>query len=247
MGAGDWVMCTGEVKVIHEKYGQPVMVVGPDGRMRWDDVFDNNPRIIRRPIKKPYRRLINGGGFRPYIASKSSKRWMWRAYKPIPGELYFTADEEAFAAPHAGAVMIEPNGKDIGHDNKVWPFERWQAVVDALPGMPFVQCGPPGTRWLERVKQVETPNFRSAAAVLRGSKTFVGGEGGLMHAAAAVGRPALILWSEFIAPHITGYEMHRNIRHAGPPCGWRIPCETCRASLLAITVDEVVHNLKEMV
>jgi ADP-heptose:LPS heptosyltransferase len=94
---------------------------------------------------------------------------------------------------------------------------------------------------------VQTPSFRAAAAVLANAVAFVGTEGGLHHAAAALGRPAVVLFSEFISPAITGYRTHRNLYHAGQPCGSRSACSGCRASMEAISVDEVVSNLLEIV
>jgi ADP-heptose:LPS heptosyltransferase len=67
-----------------------------------------------------------------------------------------------------------------------------------------------------------------------------------MHAAAAVGTPAVILWSEFISPEITGYSSMTNLRHAGKPCGNRLACASCRKSMEAITVDEVVRALEKL-
>ncbi len=106
----------------------------------------------------------------------------------------------------------------------------------------FVQCGAGDVR-LPGATQVPTPTFRHAAAVLSVCRAFVGTEGGLMHAAAAVGTPAVILWSEFISPEITGYSSMTNLRHAGKPCGNRFNCPSCRKSMEAITVDEVVAGL----
>jgi len=65
-----------------------------------------------------------------------------------------------------------------------------------------------------------------------------------MHGAAAVGTPAVILWSEFISPDITGYSNMRNIRHAGKACGNRFNCAGCRKAMDAITVSEVLTNLE---
>lgn len=246
MGAGDWLMATGQVKQLYARRRLPVLVVGADGRPRWSEVFENNHKILRAPTRRPYDRLVNAGGARPYIVSKTSTRWSWRPGTVVAGELFFTPAEILWAKPHGGRVMIEPNVKPNGHENKAWPFERWQELVDRLPEVAFIQCAAAGARVLRGVEQVITPTFRHAAAVVAVSRTFVGAEGGLMHAAAAVDKRSLILWSEFISPDITGYDMHRNIRHAGPACGWRVPCAGCAASMQAITVDEVQRNLLEM-
>lgn len=246
MGMGDWIMATGQVRELYARRKVPVLIVSPTGRPQWSEMFENNPKIIKMPIRKPHQRLVNAGGFRPYISGKTPTRWQWRQGQAKVGELFFSEIEQQWAATHAGGVMIEPNVKANGHENKAWPFERWQALVDRMK-LDFVQCGVEGSRFLNGVRVVITPSFRHAAAALQVSKTFVGSEGGLMHAAAAVGKPSVILWSEFIDPTVTGYPLHRNIRHAGQSCGFRLPCAGCRRSMEAITVDEVARNLQEFV
>ena len=235
---------------MHQRSGMPVLIVDPRGRIRWHEVFENNPYILRArpPVADGFKRIISGGGVRPYIALKGPTRWAWKPYRPKPAELFFTDAERAFAEPYRGMVMVEPNVKPNSHENKAWIASRWVELVDQLD-LPWVQCVPqlatphPGVK----VLKVLTPTFRLACAVLSVAKAFVGTEGGLHHAAAAVGTPAVILWSEFISPDITGYDSMVNLRHAGVACGNRLNCKGCRASMDAITVDEVVNALKGLV
>lgn len=253
MGIGDALMASGEARRLHKSNQQPVLIVDRHGRPQWSEVWEGVPYILKRPIQGAYTRLFNAPGHRPYIAGKSPRNWTWRAYKPMPAEMFFTAEERAFAEPYRGMVMIEPNVKANGHDNKAWIADRWGKVIDRInPGMVlddglFVQCIPPGGRGLDEiVRHVNTPTFRDACAVLSVAKAFIGTEGGLMHAAAALGTPSVILWSEFISPDITGYPTMTNLRHAGRPCGNRLSCPTCRKSMEAITVDEVVNALEKL-
>lgn len=218
------------------------MVIGRDGRVRGNEVFRNNPRISDDLGSV---RLLNGPGARPYIAGRTPQRWTWQRWDIEPGEIYLSDDEVAFARHFAGMILVEPSTKVV-NGNKAWPFERWQKVVDTLSEQRFVQVGPPATRWLSRVERAPTNTFREACAVLAASRTFVGCEGGLHHAAAALSVPAVVLWSEFIAPEFTGYESQRNIRHAGESCGSRVPCGGCIESMRRITVEEVVENLREI-
>lgn len=237
-------MATAQVKQLHRDKPVPVLVVDRRGRPQWHPVFENNPKITTR-ANRGHQPLYNAAGLRPYIVAKAPDRWTWKPWAIEPGELYLTPAERGFAAPFAGCVMVEPNVKENGHTNKAWPWDRWQALVDAVD-VPFIQCVPPGARGLvhRRVWRIETPTFRYACAVLAVSKAFVGTEGGLHHAAAALGIPAVVLFSEFISPAITGYRTHRNIHHAGEPCGSRLPCAGCAAAMNAITVDEVATNLR---
>lgn len=244
MGAGDWLIATGQVKRMYAKRAIPVAVVNHINRIQWNDIFLGNPKILKHD-RHGAQRLFNSSGHRPYIESKTNTRWTWKPFRPEPGELFFTPAELAFAEPYRGKVMIEPNGKNIGHNNKRWPWERWQKLVDRNVA-PMVQCANVGGAYLSGVKNITTPSFRHAAAVLSVSRAFIGSEGGLMHCAAAVGVPAVILWSEFIDPSITGYAMHKNIRHANGTCGMRVDCPTCRASMEAISVTEVADALADV-
>ncbi len=243
MGAGDWLMCTGEVKRMYAARPIPVHIVGVGNKPQTSPIFANNPKIKQSPGGL-CQLLKNGSGLRPYIQAKNATKWYWREYEPIPGELYFSDEETRFAAEHAGRVMIEPNVKVNGHANKAWPFERWQWLVRHAEDVDFVQCGPDGTRWLDGVSRVLTPSFRHACAVLSVSRAFVGTEGGLMHAAAALDVPAVVLWSHYISPSITGYQTQTNIRHASEWCGSRVPCKKCQESMAAISVDEVEEKMR---
>lgn len=250
MGIGDSLMAMGEARALHKRTGQSVLIADPRGRPVKDPegLFAGLPYLLRRHTNSvSYLRIVNAPGVRPYITSKTATQWTWRPYKPIPAELKFTASELEFAERYRGAVMIEPQVKAIGHGNKAWPARYWAALAADLreTGIPTVQCGPGGTLPIAD-RFALTPSFRYAAAVLSVAKAFVGTEGGLMHAAAAVGTPAVIIWSEFIAPGVTGYDMHRNLRIAGPPCGMRTDCPSCRRSMDAITSSMVLDNLKEL-
>lgn len=235
-------MCTGQVREMYAAKPYPVLVIGANDKPQWHEVFEHNPKISRG--RGAHQVLRNGPGIRPYIAGSLAGRWKWKPYRPPAGEMFFTAVEKAFAGQYRGRILIEPNVKANGHQNKAWPFDRWQALVDRVPER-LIQCGPSGTRWLHGVERVVTLSFRRAAAVLAVSKAYVGTEGGLHHAAAAVGTRAVVLFSEFISPEITGYEEHWNIRHAGEPCGMRTPCSSCEQSMKAIEVEEVELNLAD--
>jgi ADP-heptose:LPS heptosyltransferase len=247
MGAGDWLIAAGEARALHEATGKNVAIVDVRGRAQWVDLWNGVPYIVPR-VEPGCLTIRNTSGVRPYIAMKTPSRWRWKPYQPTPAQVFLTLDEQRFAQDYAGLVMIEPNVKQIGHTNKAWIWERWQDLVNALPGTTFVQCLQGGTRALagDNVRHVLTLTFRDAMAVLAKSRALVSTEGGLMHAAAAVGTPAVILWSEFISPEITGYKMHRNLRHAGNPCGMRLNCPSCRRSMAAITVGEVADALKDV-
>jgi ADP-heptose:LPS heptosyltransferase len=250
VGIGDALIASGEARKLHLLNGHPSIITDRRSRPQWVDVWNGVPYIMKRVDARPVNeinRIVNGPGIRPYIVGKTPQKWHWRAFQPTPAEIIFTPAELAFAEPFRGAVMIEPNTKDIGHPNKAWLPERWEQVAHAVRklGERTLQCGPSvDTRWLTHVNTVITPTFRQAAAVLSVARAFVGTDGGLMHAAAAVGTPAVILWSEYTSPGIVGYPSMVNLRHAGKACGNRVECPGCRAAMEAISVAEVVTALK---
>lgn len=242
------MIAAGDARHIHKKTGSKIFIQRRDHKPQWFDVWDNIPYLVRRPTAG-CEVIVHGAGQRPYIEAKTPEKWVWKRYSPHPAEIRFTPTETAFAAPHAGRVMIEPHCKNIGHDNKRYPFLRWLEVVRSMPETQFVQCGAGDLPWLmePNVKHVVTPSFRHAAAVLAGSRALVSGEGGLMHAAAAVGVRAVVAYGGFISPEVTGYDMHKNLfTGEGLGCGMRTNCVHCQKAMARITPDEIVSNLKEL-
>lgn len=245
MGIGDEIMATAEAKRRQRSDARPVAFRGKDGRPRWHPIFDNNPRISKK--FEGAQISDNRSGNRPYIALVTSKQFFWvPKFDCEPGEIFFTQSERQFAERHAGMLVIEPHVKNRDGNNKAWPWERWQAVVNARKSLPWAQTGLPGTRTLDGVRLIPTPDFRQAAAVLSTSLGYVGCEGGMHHAAAAVGKPAVVLFGGFVSPAQTGYSSHFNLFTGGKACGMRTPCKHCIAAMGAISVQNVLEGIKQM-
>jgi hypothetical protein len=248
MGAGDFLMAAGEARAVHAKTGKDVVIVDRHNRAQWLDLWNGIPYILPR-YEQGAVRIVNGPGVRPYILAKLATRWKWKKYSPKPAEVRLTLDEQRFAEPFRGMVMIEPNVKDIGHTNKAWIPQRWVDLAEAL-NEPLVQCVPSiaiPSMLPKKVLKAVTPTFRHAMAVLSVCRTFVGTEGGLGHAAAAVGVPSVIIFGGFISPAVTGYAMHSNL-FAGTDlgCGNRLNCSHCRKCMEQITVEEVLGAVKDV-
>lgn len=244
MGLGDWIMATSLVREINKRTGKKVVVVDRLNRPRWSEAFENNPRILRQH-EFGAERLLNAGGARPYIKAKTDRTWFWKRWDISPGELFLSEEETGFAQRYKGVIILEPNTKVLG-GNKAWPFDRWQEVARQCSGLELVQIGAPDARKLTGVRFIPT-SVREAFAILSVSRLFVGTEGALHHAAAALSTPAVVLWSEFISPAFTGYSNQYNIRKTNEVCGARYPCKSCSASMEAITVDEVVEVIRSKV
>ena len=122
------------------------------------------------------------------------------------------------------------------------------ANLCASSGIRVHQIGqnPHPQRLLNHAVYLHTPTFKQAAAVLARAKAAVLPEGGLHHAAAALGIRAVVIYGGFISPKQTGYDMHINLFTGTEPCGSRKSCEHCRASMAKITPEEVFEHLKTL-
>ena len=247
MGWGDQLMAAGEARHVHQATSRKVVITNNAGAAQWSVLWEGLPYILRTS-EPNCARVISASGQRPYILGKFPHRWRWKAYTPRPAEIAFTADEIAFARPYHGMVMIEPNVKAIGHRNKAWLGAYWHSLLEQLQDVRTVQCLAPGSQPLNAIStHVITPTFRHALAVLSVCRALVTTEGGLMHGAAAVGVPAVVIFGEFISPEVTGYAMHRNLyTGTGLGCGSRLQCKSCRSAMERIKPADVLANLKEI-
>ncbi len=217
-------------------------MVGDGQRIHWSEVFDGNPRMTKE-ITPDAVWVRSWPGFRPYLDRlKSTKEH--QAYKPDfrveRGELYLTIDEVNHK--QRDFVYIEPNVKtEVFGENKNWSFSRWQQVVERCHSVRFVQGR---GRRLRGVEQVETGTFRSASGLLLHADLFVGTDGALHHAAAALGKPAIVVWGGVASPLNLGYDSHINLHDGNKPCGSFKPCQHCRKALDSITVDMVVNAIQ---
>lgn len=234
-------MVSAEVRRANEKTGK-LVCVGDGHTLRLDAVFDNNPRIARQYYPgAPWVTSIKGN--RPYIDyQKTTKQKMaWKKWRVEPGELYLSEREKT---KDAGFVYIEPNIKGSFGNNKDWGFEKWQKVVDALPSIRWVQG--PGRR-LRGVEQRDTGSFRDACGLLHGADFFVGTDGALHHASAALGKRAVVVWGGLVGPEILGYDAHVNLRAKGvQDCGSIAPCLHCRDAMQRVSVEMVVEAVRSL-
>jgi len=247
MGIGDWVLASAEAKYFNEKTGKKVVFAhSRTGQPQWSEVFKNNPRIEKHPKEGvEYCIVRNHGGTRPYHLgySAETQRFAWNYdFKASPGELYLTPEQKKVG--QVGAVIVEPNTKALPFSrNKEWPLGRWQEVVKRLD-LPWVQLGSSESRSLAGVRRVMTPTFTEALGWLYNASLIVTTDGAFHHAAAALGKPAVVLWGGLAPPQILGYDTHTNLCHATSWCGSNFECKHCRDAMAAITVEEVCEAIK---
>ena len=269
MGWGDEILVTGEVRNLQErdKYKRRVKITDRHGRFRWSRLWDNNPRMaMPHERDEDFAQLRNASFCRPYIDWERMKRdWMqayphqgfttkairdvrlpWRFtdHKCSRGEFYFLDLSEK----DQGYVIIEPHVKDKS-PNRQWGWDRWQQVVKALD-YDWVQINPPGARVLEGVKHHPAPSFLDACRHMEGARAYLGPEGGLYHAAAALSVPAVAIFGGFVSPANQGYDDMVNVYKpmgGESPCGQRILCGHCQEAFDRISVEYIISLIEGVV
>ena len=235
-------MATADAREANVRTGLPVLFLGERKHFWCEEVFANNPRILHEPVGR-YTVVENYPGRRPYIREILRDRFVYEdSFRVAPGEIYL-APEEMVGVP--GAVIVEPHTKQqMGFSrNKAWPWERWQELVRSLD-LPWVQLVPPRARVLDGVRAIPT-QFREALAHIADASLVVTTDGAFHHAAAALGKSAVVLWGGAAPSRILGYETHTNIGHEPDACGSINDCDHCKRAMERITVEEVKGAIEE--
>lgn len=250
MGWGDELMAAGDARRLMAHDPRRVEIIGRDGLRRWHELWKGNPRIAHPSEDGKFQRLINGPGVRPYHTSKSDARWTYNLnYRATPAELFFTDGELEVGQRYGGHVILEPHIKNKASPNKQWGWVHWNKLAWLLMKrrLPVAQMGVTSPL-LEGVECLPTATFREACAVLKFSRAAVLPEGGLHHAAAAVGLPAVVIFGGFTPVEVTGYEGHINLGASGADaCGNRQPCTHCEQIMASITPEVVADHLESLI
>lgn len=257
MGLGDNLMASGFAKGAKAR-GKRI-AFGDRHRVIWDHHSDlilrGNPNVVRPsdPRMFDWEWIPFHRGNRLYnVAGKD--RWIWNyEFRPIPGEVFLTEEEKAFSwyTGTAGYIVIEPNVpafKTVAA-NKRWNFARFEEVARQLKGAGFdvVQLLYRGAdNRLSAARHIHTPDFRRALSVLSRASLVITHEGGMHHGAAAMGKPAVVLYGGFIPPQVTGYEGHINLTGGAEACGLWKTCKHCRDAMERISIDEVVASAMKL-
>jgi ADP-heptose:LPS heptosyltransferase len=247
MGWGDDLMVLGEAQAKAAELGGPVEIVDAAGQKVTSPLFINQPCFAQHG-QQPVATLALGPGKRPYMANGGGRRRVWKRYQPKAAKINWLEEELAWieSLPN-DYVVIEPTiKKRSGMANKTWGFDRYQQVVKKLNQIKWVQLVQDDTTpRLDGVQHIRTFSFRSAMATLSRAIGYLGPEGGLHHASAAVGVPAVVIFGGYISPEVTGYEGHINLfTGTGLGCGNADQCE-CRC-IASITVGQVCEAVEKL-
>jgi hypothetical protein len=252
MGVGDELLAAGRAEALWRINRRRVKILDRNDRPRWHPVWNGNPALAMPEEEGEFELLKDCGHFRPYMRDIADTQYRFTAYRPRWASLYFTDSEMAFGAANVGHVILEPNLKPRAPRNKDWGWPRWERLAWLLADLPLAQVGPLGTKTLQGVPLIETPDFRMAAAVLKFSRVYVGHEGGLHHAAAAVRLPAVVIFGGFISPAVTGYAEQTSLTAQGLGvehpygCGRRVECPHCADAMAQITPERVADEVRKV-
>jgi ADP-heptose:LPS heptosyltransferase len=254
VGLGDQLIASGLAKGAAAR--GKIIAFGDGRRILWDanspTIFKGNPNIappkgtsLNASLDLEWIHFYKGNRL---YNRHTPGRWEWNYdFRCKPGEIYLTKQEKQFAklVGDTPLVIIEPNPSPKSPvSNKQWPLSRYEEVAKALrnEGFDVVQLHYRGGKLLRNARSFPSPSFRNAMAVLARAKLYIGGEGGMHHAAAAVGVEGVVIFGGFIPPQVTGYALHTNLTGGAEACGSLQPCEHCAAAMQAIGVDEVLEH-----
>lgn len=257
MGYGDDIMATGLAKGLHARGKRAAF--GDGRRIIWgpwsEEMFRHNPNVATPGSEgaKDLEWIPHYKGSRMYNKQVNGK-WVWNYdFKVTPGEFFFTeAEKETGKNLSSGFVLMEPNvpwQKTVA-PNKDWGEQNYVSVARALreKGHTIVQFKHKNSRRMLSDAFVFQPhNFRQVISVLRRASLYIGPEGGLHHAAAAVDTKAVVLFGGFIPPEVVGYDGQVCLTGGARACGSIDPCEHCKEAMSRISVDEVVEAAARMI
>ena len=258
MGVGDEVLAAGQAQRHFDLTGEPSVIVDHRGQPRWHEIWTNNPAIVPPAAATPQHHLIvNGPNCRPYIVYPFTAESGWtfnRSFRCADhvAKIYLTAPEQALGEQLRQAlgsyVLIEPWSK---HANLRWPIEHWTALVAARPTINFVQHVHVQSRAafiIPGVRLTIDATFREACGLVAAATTYIRGESGMLHAAAALGARTIALWGGCMDWTVMGgYAGQIGVGISHPPCGSYKPCAHCMQTMREISVDRVLKVLDAVV
>jgi len=143
-------------------------------------------------------------------------------------DIFLTDEERNFATEKMNSlnrprvtIHIMPGGFDNGR--KLWPLKYWRNLAAMLRKRKYtlIQLGNANEQYIEgTINMLGTQDIRRSIALMEKAELHIGVVSSLMHAAAAVKTPAIIIFGGFERFSIHGYD---NI----VPLESSIPCSPC--------------------
>lgn len=146
-------------------------------------------------------------------------------------------------------ITIEPHSNDEYTCNREYPFEKWQSIVNELSKfIKVVQVGSPKKKLDNAYDMTSKTSFRTCAGVIGKSSLFLSSEGGLVHAAQAVGTKSIVLISGYEHPDMIAYPCNVNlwIHDSHGPCGNKSKCNDCYNAVKSHNEFEIIEKAKRL-
>ncbi len=168
-------------------------------------------------------------------------------------ELFFDDDETAAINAltlnlSKDYIAIEPHSKMSYTKNRVYPFEKWQSIVDQVSNhAEVVQVGAKGVRLLKNVTDMTgMTSFRQAAGIIGNARLFLSSEGGLVHAATAVDTKSVVVITGYQSYKMVAYPQNINV-YIGDhgPCGMKVSCPLCQNEANSHDHNEIIKLIEE--
>jgi len=256
MGLGGYLMWTAVAREISNHTNLKILPIeshDPIIKMIESEVFHNNPYFIQPGEKFEYAfPLVLNNPQANYCKEDTPEKATHRYDKHVIGQIcevygiqdpslkcdLFLTDQELSSVNDTllsvvkdDYIVIEPCSKTNYTLNRLYPFEKWQNIVNKLSEfITIVQIGQKTKNILENcINLTGSTTFREAAGIIQNAQMFIGSEGGLMHVANAMSTRSLIVVTGYQSPKMTCYPDNINmwINNNHGPCGLKGHCKDC--------------------
>ncbi|MDX2110991.1 MAG: glycosyltransferase family 9 protein [Verrucomicrobiota bacterium] len=230
--------------------GNPFVQVLPGRTQHWGHRLIRLMRICRLVKPFSYIDYYHKGIPKAHLLTLLSERIGLHTAPITP--VYFPTENERrtrlLPQSTKPVVIMQSTGNTAWTDNKNWGSERFCAVAKLLAASAtLVQIGrsedPPLEGALNLCGRL---TIRQCFQVLAEGNLFIGQVGFLMHAAAAVSTPGVIVYGGFEAPWQSGYEANVNLYTTleCSPCWLQTRCPYEKKCLTQITPELVAASAR---
>jgi len=221
MGMGGHLTWTAVAKNLEEKKSIKLFPLEGGSHCK-SGIFLNNPRFSDSPnnskkvLFNNYQYVSDG----PRVKFKTKEHIIkWTCNKiglkdsiDLKCEIYLTKEESGRARNIIKLlpkeyVCIEPHSKTSWMKSRIYPFDKYQNIVNALKDkFNFVQIGAPNARKLDNALYTNGDlTFRETYGILKKASFLLSTEGGLVHLANAADTKSFTIYTSYQHPSMTMY------------------------------------------
>ena len=241
MGWGDYLMTTGQVRIMKEENPNIQIIIKKkyEQTQYYKNIFFKNPYITHSNLINLKKKFIEIERVKVGKIDEKNNKIIWNENKVSEiGNFYPTQQENKFAdqiiksikenwrnknsKKEKGILYISDEakknqnvgGKIIHYEhftNKEWGLEKWKEFIKIT-----------SKDWIivKTSKKISNSvdgsyaincNFRQIYAIMKLCDFFIGGEGGQSHLWAVTKKKGIVFFGHWIPPYLTGYPMHTNL------------------------------------